>query len=306
MIEAMPRKTWHSLSEYQALRAMMEGNTTASAARRLGLSQSAVSRSLTSLESRVGKTLFERDAGRLMPTAAAVSLNARLDALFAALDTIDGPPDEGRESLRIIAPPTYANQFLTGHIAGFVKSQPDHFLSLEIGTSADVIEGLVDGRFDLGIVGVELTRAGAKLMPFRRALAACVMAPEHPLAELEEVSPADLNGQNLVALSYRHARRAQLDKLLHEAGSQPVLVAEVSTSAAATDLVRAGMGVAVVNAFPIVQYDQGGLVFRPFSSAISYQTYFAAPDTGPLSRIARHFMQHVRLHTPRDAFSHPV
>jgi DNA-binding transcriptional LysR family regulator len=302
----MARKSWHSLSEYQALRAMMEGNTTASAARRLGISQSAISRALSNLESRVGITLFEREAGRLNPTGAAVRLNARLDALFEALDSIDGPADTAREQLRLIAPPSFAHQFITGHIAGFLKSRPESFLTLEIGTSQDVVNGVQEGRFDLGVIGVEPTRAGAKMIPFRRSLAACIMPAGHPLAAHETVKPADIHRENLIGFSYRHARRSQLDKILHEANSVPTVVCEVSSSTAAVDLVVAGAGIVVGNPFPLIQYAGDNLVFRPFSSAITYQTYFVAPDHRPLSRVARHFIRHVRLHTPRDSFSEAV
>ncbi|MCP5039153.1 MAG: LysR family transcriptional regulator [Rhodobacteraceae bacterium] len=302
----MPRKTWHSLPEYQTFRAMMESSTTAAAARRLGLSQSAVSRSLSSLEARIGNALFERDAGRLKPTSAATMLNARLDGLFEALEQIDGPPDSERENLRIIAPPTFANKFLTGHIGSFLKTRSDYFLSLEFGPSEDVILGVRAGRFDLGVIGVEPTRAGTKLIPFRRSVAVCAMLSDHPLAKLKEVSPGDLHLANLIAQSYRHARRSQLEKLLQEQSVKPNIVAEVTSSVAAAELVQAGLGVAIINPFPLALQDLGELVFRPFPSALSYQTYFVTPDDRPLSRVARHFMQHVRLHTPSDTFSSVV
>ena len=95
----MAPKPWHSLPEYQALRALMQGGTTTAAAEQLGLSQSAISRSIASLEARTGRMLFEREAGRLRPTAEAVRLNRRLDPLFSALDRIDGPKI-GRASCR--------------------------------------------------------------------------------------------------------------------------------------------------------------------------------------------------------------
>ncbi len=302
----MPRKVWHSLPEYQTFRVMMESPTTAAAAERLGLSQSAVSRSLASLEARIGNALFEREAGRLKPTSAAVTLNARLEALFEALDQIEAPPDTGRETLRIIAPPTFANAFLTAHIGTFLKSRPDTFLSLEFGPSVDVILGVRSGRYDLGLIGVEPTRAGTRLVPFRRSVAVCAMRPEHPLATRREIVPEDLHGVALIAQSYRHARRGQLEKLLKESGVAPVVVAEVTSSVAAAELVQAGLGISVLNPFPLAQQGKEGLVFRPFPAAPSYQTYFVTPDDRPLNRIARHFMQHVRLHTPEGAFSEAV
>ena len=300
----MRRKSWHSLSEYQALRAMMERSTTASAARRLG--QSAVSRALSNLEARVGTTLFERDAGRLVPTAAAHDLNMRLDALFDALDAIDGPTASGQEELRLIAPPSFVNRFLVEHIATFRKASPEVLVSLEIATSEDVIAGLLEGRFDLGVTGVERSRAGVKLIPFRRSRVTCVMACDHPLSALSTVSPQDLDGRNLIAFNYRHARRAQLEKLLHETEARPNVVVEVSTTDAAIELAALGVGVAIVNPFPGARNPGGQVVFRPFSAPISYQTYFSLADQRPISRAASRFMRHLRLNTPNDAFSEPA
>ncbi len=302
----MTRKSWHSLSEYQALRAMMEATTTAAAARRLGISQSAISRSLTNLESRVGLTLFMRDSGRLIPTGAAVRLNARLDALFQALDNIDGPAITAKDQLRLIAPPSFASHFMTGHIGSFIKTRPETFVSLEVGTSIDVVASVQEDKSDLGIIGVEPTQAGAKLIPFRRAMAACMLPENHPLTHRKAIRPIDLHNENLIGFSYRHARRSQLDKILHEADSVPNVVCEVSSSIIALDLVQAGVGIVVGNPFPLSQNRTKGIVYRPFESAITYQTYFVASDHRPLSRAARHFVRHVRLHTGKDAFSETV
>lgn len=299
----MVARNWHSLPEYQALRAVMESGTTARAATRLGLSQSAISRSITSLEARTGRILFERDGGRLVPTGEAVQLNHRLDPLFEALDRIDGPPARGRESLRITAPPTYAHRFLVAHIASFLKANPNYFISLEVSPSDEVIRGILEDRFDLGLTGVELSRDGVRLTPYRTACAVCVMPQDHPLAAKPEIRPEDLDGQNIIALTHRHARRAQLDKVLLAHRSRPQVVAEVSTSFAAVDLAREGLGLAVVNPFPVYHYRHNDMAFRRFDCEISYRSYFVTQDSRPLPAIARAFMRHLRLHTPSDPFS---
>jgi len=299
----MARRAGHSLSEYQALRAMMEGGTATAAARRLGLTQSAISRSISSLEARIGRTLFERDAGRLRPTAEAVRLNHRLDPLFDALDRIDAPPTAVRETLRLIAPPTFAHLFLVSLISGFLKANPHFFISFEVNTSDEVIHGLVEDRFDLGIVGVEMSRSGLRMLPYRVSPAVCAMTSDHPLARRATITPADLDRCRLVALTHRHARRAQLDKILLDAGAKPQIVSEVSTSFAAIDLAREGLGVAVVNPFPVVHSRDGEMAFRPFESPIVYRSYFAVSEQRPLPRVARAFIRYVRLHTPSDPFS---
>lgn len=302
----MARQSWHSLPEYQALRALMERGTTTSAAETLGLSQSAISRSISSLEARTGLTLFEREAGRLRPTDEAVRLNRRLDPLFSALDRIDGPQHPVRETLRLIAPPTYAHRFLVSQIASFLAVNPHFFVSLEVNTSDEVVRAILEDRFDLGLTGVELAREGVKMQAFRASSAVCVMQAEHPLAAQEEVHPIDLDAQPLIAIARRHARRMQLDKVFNHARSNPRLLAEVSTSFAAVDLVKEGLGLAVVNPFPVFQYRSKDLVFRRFASPIEYRSYFVTSDQRPLSRVARAFIRHLRLHTPSDPHSRKV
>ncbi len=299
----MAVKPWHSLPEYQALRALMQGGTTTAAAQQLGLSQSAISRSIASLEARTGNMLFEREAGRLRPTQEAVRLNRRLDPLFAALDRIDGPVVPVQETLRIIAPPTYAHRFLVTHITSFLTANPHFYVSLEVNTSDEVIRGILDDRFDLGVTGVELSRDGVKLLPYRISDAVCAMASSHPLAKKPEIHPEDLHQQPFIALTYRHARRTQLDKILSQSRSTPRIMAEVSTSFAAVDMAKEGLGLAVVNPFPVYHYRSSDLIFRPFASQIEYRSYFATSAQRPLPRVARAFIRHLRLHTPADPFS---
>ncbi|EBA13458.1 LysR family transcriptional regulator [Roseobacter sp. CCS2] len=299
----MAAKSWHSLPEYQALRALMESGTTSNAAIRLGLSQSAISRSIASLEARTGRILFERDGGRLRPTSEAAQMNRRLDPLFAALDRIDGPPEVAKETLRLIAPPTYAHRFLVHHVATFLRINPHFFVSLEVAPSEDVIRGILEGRFDLGVTGVELSRDGVRLTPYRKSSAVCAMASTHALAQRETVHPEDLDDQPLIALTHRHARRAQLEKVLHSCGVTPRVVAETSTAVTAVDLAKEGLGLAIINPFPVVQYRSDDVVFRPFASQIVYRSYFVTPDHSPVPSIARAFMRHLRLHTANDPFS---
>lgn len=299
----MGTRSWHSLPEYQALRALMESGTTAKAAVRLGLSQSAISRSIASLESRTGLMLFERDGGRLKPTSEAAQLNRRLDPLFEALDRIDGPPAPAQETLRLVAPPTYAHRYLVHHIATFLKANPHYFVSLEVASSEEVIRGIQELRFDLGLTGVELSRERVKLIPFRISKAVCAMPKSHPLVQQDSISPTDLHDQPIIALTHRHARRAQLDRVFTNARSAPRIVAEASTSFAAVDLAKEGLGATVVNPFPVVQFRSDDLVFRPFTSPIEYRSYFATPETQHSPAIARAFMRHLRLHTVKTPFT---
>lgn len=299
----MRNRKWHSIPEYQALRAILQSGTATGAARQLDVSQSAISRAVANLEDRLGTALFEREAGRLRPTHEAVRLNRRLDPLFDALDRIDGPTISVQETLRLITPPTYGHRFILKQINSFSKVNPNSLVSLEINTSDEVLRAVTEDRFDLGLTGVEQTRVGVKFLPYRLSRAVCVMPLDHPLATRASLTPSDLNGQDLIALTHRHARRGQLDRLLHRAGSEPNIRAEVSTSHAAADLAGEGLGIAVVNSFPIYVHRSEDLAFVPFDSPLQYRNQFVVSDHRPVPRIARAFMRYLRLNTAADPFS---
>jgi DNA-binding transcriptional LysR family regulator len=59
-------------------------------------------------------------------------------------------------------------------------------------------------------------------------------------------------------------------------------------------MVRAGLGVAVINPFPIAYVTGSGLTFRPFEPTIEYETSFLFPATGGNLPVARRFVDFVR------------
>ena len=127
-------------------------------ARLAGVSQSAVSRSLSQLEARVGRSLFVRKSGRIEPTHEALRLNAKLDPIFETLAQIEGaewaaPEDE---PLRLIVPPTLAHHFVIKRVASFLKANPGRRLQLDIQATDVLVSGILDLRYDL-IPGLCLT-----------------------------------------------------------------------------------------------------------------------------------------------------
>lgn len=300
-----PPRAWHSIPEYQALRALLQSGSTTAAAHQLDVSQSAVSRSISSLEARLATTLFERSGGRLQPTQEAYRLNKRLDPLFEALDQIEGPSEPAQEILRVATSPSYSRQFMTTHAAGFMQANANARMTLDMTTSDEVTRGILEGRFDLGISGIEQSRVGLKQIPFRRAKPVCVLPRGHPLADKPQIRPEDLEAQDFVALIYRHARRGQLDRLLRQCNARPRIKAEVSSGFAAVDLVREGIGITIINPFPLYHDRSDDIVYRPFVSPIRYRVYFLLPENAPVTRSAAAFMRHVRLNTPADPFSEP-
>ena len=298
----------HRLREFESLRAVVTTGTTIGAATRLGISQSAVSRALAQLEARVGRALFIRKSGRIEPTSEALRLNERLDPIFETLADIEGAewatPDD--EPLRLIVPPTLAHHFVISRVAKFLKMNPGNQVQLDIQATDVLISGILDLRYDLGLTSAMIQRSGVHLVPWRRSNVVCAMPTGHPLCDLDTVTPKDLEGVEIIEFLRRLGTRAITEQIFARAAVRPKQIAETATNMAALELVREGLGVTLINPFPLLSHGMRGVEVRPFEAAIQYHTSFVLPSGRPPSHLARQFMRLVKLTTPQDQYSEPV
>lgn len=294
-----------SLRELEVLHAVIATRKTTAAAHRLGISQPAVSRAIGALEARVGRQLFLRDGGRLVPTADAFALDREASPIFAAMERLDGWPTAQRAGslLRVVAPPTFAQNFLPDLVARFLAAEPDLRMQMEIGRSGDVISAVAEGAADIGFVNSPTNHAGIAVEVLRRSRAHCVMWPDHALAGRPLVGPADLVEAPLVALTRRFASRAVLDRAFDDAGVAPRIVLEGTTSAFVVDMVRRRVGVTIINPFPLTLIEDPGLVFVPFDAPIEFETSVLLPAAGATLPAARRFADFVRAEQPTDAYT---
>ncbi|WP_209010682.1 LysR family transcriptional regulator [Labrenzia sp. PHM005] len=298
----------HRLREMEALRALVTTGTTIGAARRLGVSQSSISRALGQLEQRVGRSLFLRSAGKIEPTAAALRLNDQLDPLFETLALIEGAEwaTADEEPLRLIVPPTLAHNYIISRVAAFLKQNPGKNLQLDIQATDVLVSGILDLHYDLGLTSAMIRRSGVTLLPWRRSKVVCAMPAGHPLEEKDIITPSDLEGVELIEFLRRLGTRAITEQLFARAGVRPRTVAETATNMAAIELVRAGLGVTLLNPFPVLSNGMPGISVRPFDAPITYDTSFVLPTGRQPSELAQQFMEYVKDTTEPDDYSEPV
>ena len=297
-----------SLREIEALRAMVATGKTTQAARNLGTSQPSVSRAIASLEARLGQPLFTRRNGRLAPTAEALALEARAAVIFDLLDQLAVPRAgiDGATAIRIAAPPTLANLFLAPILARFIIGEPGVRVHIEIGKSADCLAAVADGSADLGLVDQTPSHDGVRLEIFRRARPHALLPKRHRLASRRELSISDLVGERILALSRRFPLRTKVDAAFAAQRAEPMIVAEATTSVFLAELVRAGLGIAILNPFPLELRPDKTLVFRPLDLRISLETAVVVPARGSLAPAARALANFIRAEQPASQYSTPV
>ena len=242
-----PRSTVRrpELGELEALIVALRAGSIGEAARRLGVSQPALSKRLRQLEAICGTRLLERSptgvvatpAGARLATAAlrVVDEIALLDDLLAELRGQTAP-------VRIASSPVVAESLLPELLAAARGDLTGLPIELTAANSAVVRRLVETGAADLGIAALDGTPAdgagdpaGARHAPVLAADEIVVaLPPDHPWGDRQRLTLADVAAEPLVLRDPRSHARVVFDRALAERGLTPVPpVAELGSTGAA-------------------------------------------------------------------------
>lgn len=162
----MPPRLTISPDLLRALAALSAGETLTDAARRLGISQSAVSLRLKKLEEDLGVQLVHRNGRGTALTGAgelvygyACRILALNDEMFQSLE---GLKVEGR--LRLGLPADLAEDWLAGALADFIESHPRVHVEVSVERSAKLLADLQAGDLDLALALTLTPPEGGELL----------------------------------------------------------------------------------------------------------------------------------------------
>jgi LysR family transcriptional regulator for metE and metH len=232
--------------------ALASARTTAGAARRLLLTQPAVSRALLGLEGRLGVRLFERTRRGLEPTSAGRTLLADaprlLDDLARLASSTQGSVSPTR-LLRLVCECYTAYHWLPSALQGLRAGLPGVDLSIALEFTKDPIGGLEAGEIDAALVSEAPTPRSRRLteMPLFADEIVFVMAAAHPLAARSALAPADLRGERLLVSRAPTRGMGWFHRPLSVRGEPPLQYDVLPLTEAVIDFARAGMGIGVLS-----------------------------------------------------------
>jgi LysR family glycine cleavage system transcriptional activator len=167
-----------TIQELRALVLAADSGSVSAAADALSLTQSAVSRSISALEHRLGVRLFRRerqrivlsDAGRAM-TRDARDILERIDATARMVMAFGG----GSEVLRLAVLPTFATTWLIPRLAGFSQRNPQ--ISIDISQALLPVD-FASSPFDAAIQRIDMARPGTSVTPLCQERLIVVASPD--------------------------------------------------------------------------------------------------------------------------------
>lgn len=285
--------------QVRAFRAVMQYGSITAAARAMGITQPAVSRTIADLEHAVGFALFERHGGRVVPTREAVEFYGEVERMYYGLERLGRVADEIRQfrraTLHLATLPMTAFRILPEVLSAFVRSYSGVRLTHDVHTSARVVELVASRQVELGICQLRGPRPDLRLLASFRTDCVCVMPPDHPLAEADSLTPQMLEGVPMVALTHHAAASEHLRRIFGEAGVVPNIVVESQPSFSACALAASGLGVAIVD--PMTPEIFGARLARvPFRPRLPFEFHVVKSADQPLSRAGDILLQLLLQH----------
>ncbi|MBV0912463.1 LysR family transcriptional regulator [Anianabacter salinae] len=180
------------------LAAVVDAGGVTPAAVRLGLSQPAVSRTLSALEKRVGEPLFKSGRRPLEPTIIGAQLARHgrviMEASRRASETVTGFRSGSVGTVRIAGVPFFMDAFISRMIGEFQMLEPDVRVEQGYGNLEDLEKGIASNQLDLAICPLGLVEAarGLQFTPILKARNIVACRTGHPLLRRTRLGTNDL------------------------------------------------------------------------------------------------------------------
>jgi DNA-binding transcriptional LysR family regulator len=227
-----------------------EGNITR-AARRLRISQPAVSKQLAELEAELGTTLFDRLPRGVRLTEAGELLLVHAQRIFAAESAAEAEISEltglMRGRLSIGASTTIGSYLIPGVFGVFNRSHPHIKLALEIANTTQVQSLVLDDRIDLGLTEGFVASEQLDVEVVHHDEMVAIVSPQHPLRRRASVELRDLARMPFICREQGSGTRDVIEAALSEQGLLLEPVMALGSTEAVKSAVSTGLGVAIVS-----------------------------------------------------------
>ncbi|MBN9443941.1 LysR family transcriptional regulator [Bosea sp. (in: a-proteobacteria)] len=278
------------LGSLRAIDAFVRLGGTGEAAQGLGISQSAVIKTLRQAEEELDLSLATTAQGRLVPTPEAHSLVRQAQPLFGALRRARHEADMIRvgmaNRLRVATVPGLAHSILPPAITR-TRQALDQSAAVEI-MFDHVREHLATGEADLGISYGPMRADDIADVALGQSPLVCVLSRDHPLARRLELIRGDIEGERLISYGPDGVSASDsFQEALTSAGLSERIAITVRHTDTACHLAREGVGIALVDGFVISSNLVEGLAVLPLEQSPLVTAYAHHRRHSPLDRAAR-------------------
>ncbi|MBI3753993.1 MAG: LysR family transcriptional regulator [Deltaproteobacteria bacterium] len=228
------------------------------AASELFLTQPTISNHMKTLEDEAGIQLLDRLGRNVLPTKAGEILYGYAREIVKlksnAVQELNKFMGSVKGSLIIGGSTIPGEYILPGYIAQFKKAHPDVVVTLRLGDTQDITDMVMDGSIEMGVIGSKADDRRIDCREFLKDELALVASAKHFKGIKNQIDMKDLKKLPFIMREKGSGSRRALEETFKKNGvnmDELNIAAEVGSTEAVKQSVRAGIGVSFLSLFAV-------------------------------------------------------
>jgi DNA-binding transcriptional LysR family regulator len=218
-----------------------------SAARRLCITQPAVTAQIKAFEDQCNLKFFKKRGRSLYLSEEGSALYEYAKRIFEyereVEDAIEEMTKLKRGTLRLGTSKAYARYFMPFLISSFHEAFPHIKVHLDEGSSLDILRSLLELKNEVAVIAKVQEDPNITFLPFKRDQLMLILAPGHSLAKKKSVSVDELVDHPMIMKEAGSGTRKQVNELFSGKGLTPNVLMETSNTEFIKQLVQRGEGI---------------------------------------------------------------
>ena len=284
-----------SFAQLQALAALAQDRSFSKAARRLRVTQPAVTQHVSNLAREVGVQLVDVVNRRPVLTDAGSYLAERARTIVDALATLDADMAEFKQAksgmLRVGATLTIGTYLMPDLLASFWRERPQIRVDVRIANTNAIAHLLRTHELGLALVEGIIADEAIATAPFSEDELVLITGANGPLRDRRKLRAAELESVPFVSRESGSGTRDLGYEALLRTGVRPPIILELPSGEAILRAVEAGLGAAILSRFVVERAARAGSVKRIDITDLPLRRslFIAATRGRTLSPLARAF-----------------
>lgn len=231
------------------LHVVESGSITAGAERSFMALASASAR-IRNMEDMLGVKLLARGRRGVQPTEAGSALVRHAQSIMQQWERMVGDVSQFAHGLkghvRLLCNTATITEFLPEVLSPFLLAHPNVGVDIHERLSAEIVQGLLEDKGDVGVVARSTDVGGLQTFPFRTLKLVLVTATHHPLAVCASISFAETLDHDFVGMAEGSSIQKYLEAHAARAGKRLNYRVRLRGFMAVSRLVESGVGIAVI------------------------------------------------------------
>lgn len=222
-----------------------------------GVTQSAVSQQISSLERQFKSLLIERSKKKFRLTREGQLLYEYSKQIIQTYDALHSELQEIKDivsgTIRVATIYSIGLHDLPPYIKRFLKDYPTVHIHVEYRRANQVYEDVLGNVVDVGLVAYPNKDAKLEIVPLRKDPLVLICHPQHPFAKQKSIKLKNIAGQKFIGFEPDIPTRKALDKILKEHGVSVTNVMEFDNIETVKRAVEIDAGISIVPQATIAQ-----------------------------------------------------